>query len=354
MKRLLAAAVVVLAAALFLYAFVGAPERPTESADAAESIEDGRMDDMADALAERFPGAAEDVTGIARRIMAGETPGSAELAALPAGALDQSFSQPFPDRAPDYRHTLLREAVVSRNIGAARELVAAGADARLNEDEMAYLAVRMETRDGQSVWWPDFALGTEFLRLWLEAGGDPNATNRIHGGSGNLLVSTEPTNLEGILTLLEAGTDPWARPVAAGDTSDEPFRYPSFFLRKTDSALTTSELTFQIARAGLYRGGTAEDRQELLAEYDNTARNNLNASGPDGLAHVWGMQMALREILPALELEPTDAIAQLLAIEIPDDVGGFWLAPGEIRSPPGDAHALRSDNQRGAERWDDR
>ncbi|MCV2447169.1 hypothetical protein [Paracoccus sp. DMF] len=63
------------------------------------------------------------------------------------------------------------------------------------------------------------------------------------------------------------------------------------------------------------------------------------------------MQQALPLILEQTGAQPTPMISDLLAMQIPPDVGGFFLAPGEIRSPKDEDQRARTDNQFGTERW---
>ena len=310
--------------------------------------------DMAE-LSDRFAGASGDILDLAGRIAHGESPTSEELAALGPDRLRQEYSRTAPENiAPEFGHSLLREAVISRNLPAASALIAAGADPFFNENELAYLAVRMANRTAESVWWPDYSTGASFLRLWLQAGGDPNAANRYYGHSGNLLVSADPMNLEGILMLLEAGTDPWYSKQVVLNGVPREQRHDNFFEILANVAITSSELNFRIAEAGLYRGGSADQHRTLLDRFDMGLRNVLiGGSGPRFLREVWGLQMALGRILPALGLEPTSPMQEILSVPVPVEFAGFWLKPGELRSPQDGSHALRDDNQWGSARWDE-
>lgn len=303
----------------------------------------------------RFDGADDTTKAIAAQIAQGAVPDPDLMSTLSVEALNREYGTVATgDAAPGYGHSLLREAVVSRNLGAADALIAAGADPFFNDNEMAYLAVKMKTAANPEVWWPDFSLGTGFLERWLAAGGDPNAANRYYGRTGNLLVAADPMNLQGILVLLEAGTDPWhAEPVILGGVPQDDTWSP-FFELHANVTLISSEMNFRIAQAGLYRGGTPDQHAALVAEYDVGIRNILvGGSGPARDRKAWGVQKALGQIVPMLRVEPTTAMRGILAEDLSGADAGFWLGPGDIRSPNTPAQYMRSDNQWGTERWDD-
>ncbi|MEM6759840.1 MAG: hypothetical protein AAF601_10215 [Pseudomonadota bacterium] len=304
---------------------------------------------------QRFEGASEPVQELARDIARGQTPAPDDVAKLAAGEINRSYGQVAPRQAPEYGFTLLREAVTARNLDAARVLIAAGADPFFNDNEIAYLAVQMKTVANPPVWWPDFSQGVAFLDLWLGAGGDPNAANALHGSTGNLLVSADPMNLEAMLRLLEAGTDPWhgAQVVLGGKPRDS--QWPSFFALNANVTLTASEKLFRIAEAGLAKPGTADQHSAFLDEYELGIGNVLQGgSGPARDRAAWGVQKALAALLPALELEPTPMISALLEEDLSDVEVGFFLAPGQVRSAADDpTQLLSSDTQWGTQRWDE-
>ena len=283
---------------------------------------------------------------IARLIMMGQVPPTSALTALGAEKLNHGWSSPFPKDYPSARHGLLRQAVISRNFEAAKALMLAGADQFYNDNEMPFDAVRMSVEETM-IWFPDYALGTEFLKLWLNSGGDINATCPMWSG-GPILHSVAPDNLEGFLFLLKSGADPWFNPSPADDPT---YFYDNFFQLQANATWFSNELAFRIAKEGLYRGGSPDKIAALIAEYEAVAEQYKDATGPEDLRSVWSLQMALNEILPQVNVTPSGAIAELLAIDVPDDIGGFFLAEGEIRSPRDADQLVNNINQWGNERW---
>lgn len=303
---------------------------------------------MADPIS-YFIEAPAGVQALAQTITAGGDVTPEALAALPGGALEQGWGLPVPD-APQMRHTLLRHAVVERHVDAARALMAAGADARFNGDEMAFIAVQTKA-DGPRLWWPDYGPGNAMLELWLGAEGDPNVINLNSYGLGPILLAVPGDNLVGVLTLLRAGADPWYRMPAPDDTSPDPYRYSSFFLRLATANPMSLEMSFRIAREGFYRGGSEEDHRMLLEAYENLMPDYTPSRGPSDMATMWQMQMTLSEVVPALGLTVLSETSKMMAIEDTAKHGGFWLAEGEFQSPNEDAQVVSSDNPKGTELW---
>lgn len=301
----------------------------------------------------RFEGADATILALAAQIVRGEIPDRIVLDGMSSEALNRQYGEVAPATSGFlYGHALLREAVVSRNLPASQALIAAGADPFFNDNEMAYLAVQMKIVTQRALWWPDFTPGIEFLNLWLQSGGNPNALNDYYAKTGNLLIAADPMNLEGILVLHAAGTDPWfEKPVVLGGILQED-TWASFYQLHANVTLTSSELAFRVARSGFYKGGTEQQHSDLLAEYDVGIRNILlGGSGPERDRLAWGVQKALNAVLPAMNAAPTSAIQSILNEDFPDVDAGFWLAEDEIHSPDDPSHALRNDNQWGSEQW---
>lgn len=303
----------------------------------------------------QFEEADETIQTLATQIAGGESPDQKILDGLSREELSREYGQiATATAASGFGHSLLREAVVSRNLPAAQALIAAGADPFFNDNEMAFLAVQMKKPTQRPLWWPDFSPGIDFLNLWLQSGGNPNALNDYYAKTGNLLSAVDPMNLEGVLVLLNAGTDPWfEKPVVLGGVAQND-TWPSFYHMHANVTLTSSELAFRIASAGFYKGGTQEQHAALLAEYDVGIKNILiGGSGPARDRLAWGLQKALKPVLKAMNAAPTSAMQSILAEDLSDVEAGFWLAEGEIRSPDEPSQAVRSDNQWGSEQWNE-
>lgn len=326
-------------------------ETVSSDAELAHATQEARNVLMAEELDAHFPEAPTPVRAIAATIIAGEIPSARDVEALDKDSLNGSWYRPHAALFPMHGHTLLRQAVVSRNIEAARVLMAAGANPFYNDNEMPFQAVNIETST-QRVAFSDYQLGTAFLTLWLDHDGDPNATHR--GASlGPLLTSTPINNLESILLLLERGADPWLKtPVYSTGTDNIIFYTDPFHLSNANAAPISSEVAFRVAMAGHYANSPAEGIDELIRLYDRTAAQYVGASGPENLHLIWGMQMALHPIFNQIDRTPEGAIAQLLDMQIPDDIGGFFLAPNEIRSPDDEDQLINNLNQFGNEMWD--
>lgn len=352
-SRILTVAVFLIAAALLTWRIAPFSESGRASGQAATdtvAIEAERAAQMTEELARNFPDAPETVLDVARIIMAGEVPSAEMLAALGVETLNQSWSQPMPDVMPMAGHNLLRQATHSRNVAAAAALIAAGADIHYNENEMPFAALDME-EPGDLVWFPDYSRGNALLSLWLSAGGEVNAASNPAYGSRSLLQTAPIANLEGIILLLQAGADPWQAP-AEGINSDGSVYYGESFAEFNANANPqVLEVTFRVARLGFYRNGTVEQNKRLLELYDQTASQYVGSTGPENLHIIWLLQRLLPLVLEQTGQTPTPAIASVLATRVPDGIGGFFLAPDEIRSPPDEDQRVTNDNQTGHERW---
>lgn len=312
---------------------------------------------MAASLNEGFPDAPEDVRQIAKMIIEGKVPTAEELMELPQEALNQSYSRPFPKDQPLFGHTLLRQAVISRNLEAAKILISVGADPFFNQSEMAFMAVNMNTPppDGEMVYYDDYRIGVSFLKLWFESGGQPNVRNERYGYD-DLLSATPMDNIEGILLLLDKGANPWAEyevHLSVNNTGSGPFYSESFFEFNANPSVSSSELCFRIALKGYYRGGPQSIIDKIVKSYERAATQYIGTSGPDNLAVVWGLQKVIPLVYEQMGVAPSGAVAELLKMKVPDDIGGFFLGPGEIRSA--DSHndqRVSNFNQYGIEKWD--
>lgn len=318
----------VLAFALGSVGWLFLQPRLPEGDQSAATLPQPKDDQMTLDLNLGFPGAPADVAAIATDIMQGKVPDAGALQALGREKLNASWSHPFPQDFPTAGHSLLRQAVVSMNLNAAKALVAAGADPFYNGNELPFQAIKMSTGT-QSVWYPDYALGTEFLSFWLTLGGGSNAECPLWLG-GPILYSVPSDNLEAVLFLIKAGADPWFNPTPPDDPN---YFYDNFYMNLANASRNSTELAFRIAEQDLYRRADPEKAAALIAAYEAVAEQYKTASGPEDLRDVWGLQMALKEILPQLEVSPTGAIAEMMAVDVPPDIGGFFLAKGELRSP---------------------
>lgn len=305
---------------------------------------------MATDMSPLFETAPSLVQEIAVKISSGMVPSYAEIAELPDGALNASWAMPEPKDKPSFGHTLLREAVVQRNLHAARALINAGADVFFNNGEMPFLAGHMVDRQQRRLWFADYSEGMPFLQLWLENGGSPNIQSPW---AGTPLLSDLPhDNLEAVLFLLANGADPWASYVTSVSSTGFEFKSTPFFESRANANSISLEISFRIALEGHYAGGPAHAIAALTHNYERTAEQYNESSGPADLAKVWMMQKALPPIYAQMGKTPGPEVAKLLAMNVPEDIGGFWLAPGEIRSPDEENQRPLNDNQQGQQRWE--
>ena len=316
-------------------------------------IEQQRTARMSEEVATAFPDAPAAVLDVARTIVAGDTPTAKALAALGVEKLNQSWSRAYADMLPEHGHTLLRQAVNSRNVAAAAALIAAGADAGYNENEMPFAAVGMEDRVDRMYWFPDYRRGNALLALWTDAGGDVNTAVYPGNSLGTLIAATTGTNLEAILMLLKAGADPWLTVEMKFSEGEGGYVSDSFAQKHANASASSSEVAFRVARLGYYRNGPPDQIADVMFMYDRTAKQYIGSSGPENLHTVWCMQKVLPLILEQTGQTATPAIAELLAMKIPDNIGGFFLGPDETRSAPIADQEVRNDNQTGTKKWND-
>lgn len=315
---------------------------------AAQSEADMSKPDLSAAFEERFADAPQNLANIARIVATGGVPDQISLQEIGLQALQRAYSRPFPDRQPTFGHTLLREAMLAGNVAAARALVDAGADIGFNRNEMPFYAMR-QIRGPKQVWFPDYSTGNALLALWLQSGGDTEATYPGES-AGPLLLAAPLDNLEAILLLLDAGADPWARhPISADGT----IMADSFHESTANANMQSLEVAFRVALAGRYRNAPPGAVRGVLERFEQTAEFLNGSTGPTAMAKIWALQKVLEAALPQMQAEPGPAARAILDIDVPPEVGGFFLAPGEVRSPPDPDQQMTTDNQTGQERWDE-
>ena len=310
-------------------------------------------DQVTKLLTELFPDAPQNVLEIARIIDEGGLPPQGLITELTDADLNRSWSEITKPKLLYRRfHSLLRHAVEARNVEAAQALITAGADLFYNQNEMPFAAMAMEDRpDFNLYWFPDYQRGNALLRLWLASGGRVDAL--YPGDSWHSMLLAAPTNnLDALFTLLEAGADPWHQPVGAQFEDGTVYLSDSFHMRNANANPESNEVAFRVALLGYYRGGEPAQIDELLFLYDRTAAQYIGTTGPDSLHSVWCMKKVLPLILDQTDRKATGHIAELLAMQVPDDIGGFWLGPDEIRSPMIPEQLVRNDNQFGYKKWD--
>nr|WP_272211423.1 hypothetical protein [Marinicella sp. W31]MDC2877309.1 hypothetical protein [Marinicella sp. W31] len=301
-----------------------------------------------------FAEAPMDIKALLTAIVMGRTPSDADLAKFSREEINETYPLTEGEWGIDkgYTDNLLREALLSRNFPAAQALVRHGADVRYNEDEFAFKAMKTKTAfgmedDGRIVPFPDYAFGNQFLTLYLENGGDPNAF-QYHGTFCLLVYADAIKNLQATLILLEHNADPWFQARMAASAGG--FLTPAFFDQIANASQWSLEIAFRVAKAGYYDNSPPDKLGGLIEQYQSIAKQYVGSTGPSDLESTWGLQKVLNLILKGNNRAPSGAIAELLEMKVPDDIGGFFLAPGQLWSPP-DALPL-TEQQEGTEKWD--
>lgn len=307
------------------------------------------------AVTARFTDAPAEIVDLAAKIanprIALDTYAN-DIRALSAEVVNASYGTPVVET--DYTHTLLREAVLSGNTTAAALLIDRGADTSYNDNEMPFQAVRLadKSRDYQ-VWFPDYRSGAKFLTMWLADAETVQITHPLHGGGiGTLLMHTPIDNLEGIMMLLKAGADPWSLTEVRAPDGGFLYAIPGFFETLARPDPISAEVTFRLAREGFYDNPPEESALRIAAQYRAIARQLSNASSPEDLALAWTMQRAIAEVYKAFGQRGYDSdINNLMRLRIDRMIGGFFLAPGEIRSPDIFDQRVDSARQFGRQKW---
>jgi hypothetical protein len=277
-----------------------------------------------------------------------------DILALTSQEVNQGYGQPFPNTAPEYKHTLLREAVISGNTGAAALLLDRGADVHYNEDEMPFQSVNLDLgKDAYDVWFPDYSIGSKFLRMWLDRGGDPNTTHPLYNaGIGTLLNHTPKNNLEATLSLLAFGADPWSPFEVTSDTGKYLYEVPGYFLSLSSGNNIYSEMAFRIALEGFYKNGPEEYKKRLRDAIEATASTFVDQTGTDAKNTLWILNKTYNEIFASLGIAPGPQTRRIMSMSFASNIGGFFLSEDEIRSPNREDQRVRDfGRQTGTEKW---
>ena len=264
----------------------------------------------------------EDIRAIAARIRAGESLDPSVLERVGPDALSRAYHS-----EEHQRFYLLHDTLLHRNPAAAEALVAAGADVNYDNHLMVFSALRM--RDGPSLRpFPDYSPGIPFLRLYLENGGDPNAQASRYNSDLTTLTWAN-NNLEGILVLLEGNADPWLQlPFPEGHLMRSFFDSLAF----SSSGIVSGEIMFRIAHAGHFEGATPEQLQIVFDSFERTLRDLEGTRNRRQLQAAWYRQTILDAITETTGAPLPPALARLMETRVPDEYGGWWMRPDQIRS----------------------
>ena len=274
----------------------------------------------------RYSNAPEEIRAVARVIVTGGVPDAEQLRAIGPEALSQHYLT-----TDNQRVSLLNDTMVAAkppNAAAAEALVAAGADVTYSDNLMVFNALRLR-KPSRPVPFFDFSPGIPFLRLYLENGGDPNATFK-RGNFGTTALERANNNLEGILLLLEHGADPWFQ--ATGMVTDR--LMDSFFvwLGSGTAHSVTAETFFRIAHAGHFKGATAEQLEPIFAFFERVISEDIGSRDPRDLLTVWQMQTIVDAIVETSGVTLPPGLATLMQERVPDQYGGWWMRPDQLHS----------------------
>jgi hypothetical protein len=227
---------------------------------------------------EQAPGYDPEIHAVAREIERGERPSAATLEAL----------GPRIDSRHGDGITLLFHAVASANLEAVDALLAAGADTDLPDRPTgsSRTFVYLLTLPGGPLIGEDGV--NRMIASYLRHGGDPNATFGDPARSqGNLPFGVAlGGNVEGLMTVLEAGGDPWAPTYRNGarDTNAVEALTNSYEFAALDALIdrghfddrAQAELQSFLGMLGTY----AQRRDEISREIQRVAKRVLKRN-PD-------------------------------------------------------------------------
>lgn len=322
-----------------------APEGPAET-------EEIMTEDDWKSFELRWANAPEEIVAIARMIAEGDVPEGRELEALGAEALSRGYPAPQLDFTRDdkpvaYLSTLLQEASLAYNSPAAQALIDAGANPDANHGEALYIAVGLKTPGApRFMIFPDFDESLPLLRVYLEAGADPDP--RRHG-----FIATTPfemaygeRNLGAMLVLLEFGADPWLD--LPGPSGHKIGSYIEQ-MAASSGGTVSAETLFRIGRSGHLPYGPDEAVQGMFAELSSVAEKFASGTGPESRHTAWRLDQALQVLGEALDRkDEADTIrARLTTFDYEAD-GGWYLAEDEIHSR---YDAPLSAPDKGSETW---
>lgn len=278
-----------------------------------------------------YADASEDIRTIALAIRMGDVPDAALLTKIGSESLSAKYlSEVYSGNLVTPRY-LLNDTMTQAdppNVAAAQALVKAGADVNYDNNLMVFNALAL-TQGPTVKPFPDYSPGIPFLRLYLENGGDPNAQFMI-GNSGRIALSKAHTNLEGILLLLEHGADPWLQ--APSLNTDKPMRnYFDSLAGGTGNGIV-AEIMFRIAYEGYFKGATLEQLSTIFNRYQKWLDEIEGSENSRDLRQAWQFQAILDAIVGTTGVTLPPDLAQLMESRIPDQYGGWWLRPDQIRS----------------------
>lgn len=302
----------------------------------------------------RFPDAPDNIRQIAFGIADPKTPLSEFRAALDALTSEEvlaSYGHPFPEKFPEYSHTLMREAVMAGNTGVAAILAEKGADLGYNDNEMAFQSVSLAPRKRDwELAFPDYTPGAKLLSLWLRHSNDVNITHPLYD-AGTLLFNTPINNLTGIFLLLESGADPWSSFAITAEDGGFLYELEPFFVQLVGHDRIANEVAFRAAVMGYYDNAPSQGKKRLVAAYDDAARSLGERSSPRDGAERWALGKTIKMVYSALDTYPSDEIKDRIYGMRQDIKGGFYLDEDELHSPYRPSQRMDAETPWGPHQW---
>lgn len=286
----------------------------------------------------RWANAPEEIRELARRIAQGETPSATELEGVGAEALSKGYPAQELDREWDgtfvaWQSTLLKEAVWAYNLPATQALLAAGADPNVDHGSVLFIAIRQRTRGAPNFSaFPDFDEMTPFLHAYLEAGANPNVQEFGFRTTTPIDDAYGENNLAAMLLLLEFQADPWLK------MPDQEGYVPESLMESLASSSSNgavAEILFRLARSGHLPKGPDDQLDEVYRQMESKFERLDDEPGPRSRHRAWRFDQLFFWLGSAFDQPEKyqNLRKRLPAFDYQAD-GGWYLAEGEVHSPP--------------------
>lgn len=282
----------------------------------------------------RWAEAPEAIRELARVIAKGEVPQG--LDQFDPAVLSDGYHAPALDFTRDgrpvpYLATLLQEAVMAYNLAAVQALLAQGVDPNVNHTEALFMAIERRTPTAPDfMLFPDFDASLPIVQALLDAGANPNVQQYGFRYVTPLNLAEGQRNLGAMITLIDAGADPWFRPsFPEGGTTDS-------FMETRASGVgnqASAETLFRVLRATTLTPGPAGQVDQIFAQLERRVNKFASGSGPNARHTAWRLDQVLQLAGKALDrqAEAERIRAKLSAFSYQAD-GGWYLAEDEIHS----------------------
>ena len=285
---------------------------------------------------QRWAQAPEEIRAIATKIANGAVPDNQELSALGTEALSRGYHAPALDFTRDgqpveYLATLLQEAVMAYNLEAVQALLAQGADPNVNHTEALFMAIERRTPSAPDfMLFPDFDASLPIVQALLDAGANPNVQQYGFRSETPLYLADGYSNLGAMIALINAGADPWMKPVFVNGMPVDSFMEA---LASGTGNSAAAETAFRVLRATKLPPGPTEQVDRIFSQLGRRADKFATGSGPYARHKAWRLDQVLTLAGKALgRPEEADRIRARLSDFSYQADGGWYLAEDEIHS----------------------